>query len=365
MAVAVIGGGIFGALAALRLASAGVPVTLFERNADLMSGASFNNQNRLHLGFHYPRDDMTARQCLRGFELFRRAFADCILQGFPNAYFIAERGSKTSPSDFLTFCGRHGLQYEPVEPAAFRPRVQGVSLGVLTQEVVYDAGLVREAVRGRLSSSRVDLRLGHEVTAIRRGGDGFVLSLAGRRDEGFRAIVNCSYADINRLTLSLGHRVERRRFEYTAVAIVALACPPVGITVLDGGFMTLLPFGKTGQHLLYHVDHVVVASEEGTVLNSAWRDAATSPFATLDSERWFGKLIESCRAFVPDLGDARLTGFLHGPRMVLADRDDTDARPSFVTFHEPGYLTVFSGKIDCATWIADDVVADLASHGLL
>ena len=28
-----------------------------------MQGASLNNQNRLHLGYHYPRDLSTATQC--------------------------------------------------------------------------------------------------------------------------------------------------------------------------------------------------------------------------------------------------------------------------------------------------------------
>jgi hypothetical protein len=52
---------------------------------------------------------------------------------------------------------------------------------------------------------------------------------------------------------------------------------------------------------------------------------------------------------------------LQGPRMVLADREDTDARPSFVTLHEPGYMSVFSGKIDHCFWIAEEVKDRLTS----
>ena len=38
-----------------------------------MNGASSNNTNRLHLGYHYPRDLNTAQQCKKGFELFLKS----------------------------------------------------------------------------------------------------------------------------------------------------------------------------------------------------------------------------------------------------------------------------------------------------
>ena len=37
-------------------------------NSNFLIGASKNNQNRLHLGFHYPRDIKTVYQCIDGFE---------------------------------------------------------------------------------------------------------------------------------------------------------------------------------------------------------------------------------------------------------------------------------------------------------
>ena len=66
--VAVIGCGTFGASIALKLQREGHEVTVFERLDKPLAGASYNNQNRLHLGFHYPRDAETARQCIRGYE---------------------------------------------------------------------------------------------------------------------------------------------------------------------------------------------------------------------------------------------------------------------------------------------------------
>ena len=67
---AIIGGGIFGCLCAIELSKLGKKVILLEQKESLMNGASSNNTNRLHLGYHYPRDLNTAQQCKKGFELF-------------------------------------------------------------------------------------------------------------------------------------------------------------------------------------------------------------------------------------------------------------------------------------------------------
>ena len=62
----IIGGGIFGCLSAIELSKLGREVILIERMNNIMEGASSNNTNRLHLGYHYPRDLNTALQCKRG-----------------------------------------------------------------------------------------------------------------------------------------------------------------------------------------------------------------------------------------------------------------------------------------------------------
>ena len=35
---------------------------ILEQSNDILSGASTNNLNRVHYGYHYPRDDLTSRQ---------------------------------------------------------------------------------------------------------------------------------------------------------------------------------------------------------------------------------------------------------------------------------------------------------------
>ena len=360
MDIAVIGGGVFGVMTAIKLAEMGQTVSLFERRPALMQAASAN-ANRVHLGFHYPRDEETARQCLRGFRKFKEEFASAVLPELSNAYFIASEGSLTSSNDFLTFCSRIGLSYQNIELDGFQPSVTNVELGVMTDEVMYDAGILRRLMTERLRSSRIETCVRSEVIDISRAGkSGFEISIKDKGRACFDAVVNCCYADVNRLTARLGHRIETYQYEYTAVPIIEMDWPELtSITILDGAFMSLLPFGKAGQYLLYHVQHAVIAQDDGPLLDPAWLDPDTSPFASLNKQEWFETQLESCCRFIPALREGRLKGFVQGPRMVLAHREDTDARPSVVTQHERGYISVFSGKVDHCTWIAEEVASKL------
>ena len=148
--VAIVGCGIFGAMTAIRLAEIGIGVTIFDSNARPLQGASLNNQNRLHLGFHYPRDDETASQCIRGFDEFRSEFSDCILDNFDNAYFIATEGSLTSPDEYLRFCRKHQLDFKEIDPNLFNPIVN-VDLGITTNEVVYDSVILEKLITKNFS----------------------------------------------------------------------------------------------------------------------------------------------------------------------------------------------------------------------
>ena len=102
MRTAVVGGGVFGVMTAIRLAEAGHAITLYERLPDLLLGTS-RSGNRLHMGYHYPRDEPTVRQCLRGYERFKREFGEAILGELANTYFIASKGSLTS-ADSSSLC---------------------------------------------------------------------------------------------------------------------------------------------------------------------------------------------------------------------------------------------------------------------
>jgi glycine/D-amino acid oxidase-like deaminating enzyme len=363
--VAIIGCGMFGAEIALKARTCGLSVVVYEAKKDILSGASMNNQNRLHLGFHYPRDLETGKQSIRGFEAFKQKYAACIQGGFPNAYFIANRGSLTSPKAYQKFCGQLGVPYRRISAGDFPVAVRGADTGILCDEVVYDCTILRELVWQQLRRAGVDVVIGERVVNLVSVGERYRIESSSRPAVLADVVVNASYGDINRLTEQLGHPVTERLFEYTVVPIIRLDIPRVGITIMDGPFMTVLPHGRSDNFLLYNVEHTIVAKAISSQLELKWLRPESAPFASVDKMRYFEKMNEVCKEYVPALERAEVIGFLEGPRMVLARREYSDARPSIVTSYEDTYLTVFAGKIDHCMWVADDVCRRLKAKFML
>ena len=98
--VAIFGAGWYGCHLAASLLEKGLKVQIFEKNEKIFNEASKNNQNRLHLGFHYPRSSITRNQSKRGFQIFNLCYKEFIKKIDLNIYSIAEN---TSLIDFETF----------------------------------------------------------------------------------------------------------------------------------------------------------------------------------------------------------------------------------------------------------------------
>ena len=94
--IAIFGAGILGVCTALELADRGHRVSLFERNAEPLSEASFYNEGKLHLGFVYAADPSfrTAERMIRG----AARFMDVLGRWIPHA---ALRALPARPFDYV------------------------------------------------------------------------------------------------------------------------------------------------------------------------------------------------------------------------------------------------------------------------
>ena len=360
--IAIVGCGMFGAMTALKIAEKGLNVSIYDIHPKPLQGASLHNQNRLHLGFHYPRDEETALQCIQGFEDFRKEFKESILGDFNNAYFIAKEGSFTSPDEYLSFCNKLGLEYEIIDPLKFDPSIKNVDLGILCKEVVYDSQILSLIILERLKQGGIKPKFNNEVVKVEKDDEFFKLTSNDLSTEKFDVVINCSYADFNRLNNQILPSTDLYQYEYTMVPIVSWDREPVGITVMDGPFMTALPFGKTGNFLLYHVGHTVIDSHIGSFIPEEWRNNEFAPSSTMSLSDVFNNLKNSFIDFIPDVMNCEIQGFLETTRIVLANEESTDARPSIIKEVVPGFISVFTGKIDHCTWVAKDIAQMVSLH---
>ena len=101
MKIAIIGAGWFGCHLASELKNDGHSILLFEKEKDIFAGASGNNQNRLHLGYHYPRSYITREQSKKGFKLFKKNYPNFSNKIKKNLYGISN--TKENILDFPTY----------------------------------------------------------------------------------------------------------------------------------------------------------------------------------------------------------------------------------------------------------------------
>ena len=146
--IAIIGGGIFGSVIYIMLKKNGFDCTLFEKNKNLLSGASTNNLNRVHLGYHYPRDDQTAQQSRKGYLSFNKFFKKAIVNNFQNYYFIANK-SKVNFKKYLEFCKRNKLSFAPVNNLSFK--LNNIEGGIKVKEPIYDWNLIFKLTKSLIS----------------------------------------------------------------------------------------------------------------------------------------------------------------------------------------------------------------------
>ena len=82
MRILIIGAGWYGCHLATVLLKRGIYVYIVDKSNDFFQGSSSKNQNRLHLGYHYPRSDDTITECKEGYTQFCEQYANIIVK-FP------------------------------------------------------------------------------------------------------------------------------------------------------------------------------------------------------------------------------------------------------------------------------------------
>jgi hypothetical protein len=92
MEIAIIGGGWVGCHLAHKLKDTH-KITLYDKNKTLFSETSFNNQNRLHLGFHYSRNSKTRNLCVNTFNRFLKDYSFLTKELSKNLYCVPKNES--------------------------------------------------------------------------------------------------------------------------------------------------------------------------------------------------------------------------------------------------------------------------------
>lgn len=76
-------------------------ITLYEKNDEIFNGTSFNNQNRLHYGYHYARNYETRNLCKTTFYRFIKDYGFCVTDIDKNFYCVPKKLSLIDLNTYL------------------------------------------------------------------------------------------------------------------------------------------------------------------------------------------------------------------------------------------------------------------------
>jgi glycine/D-amino acid oxidase-like deaminating enzyme len=343
----IVGAGFFGARLALLLARQGCRVALLERGATICSRASWNNQARIHNGYHYPRSLSTARGSHEHYERFIREMSDCVFQSFEHIYAIPRDHSATNTSQFIRFCRLLDLEVRDAGRAA---------KALLNSDLVEDAFCVREAafdctavrrklLRSLLEEPRITLRTNEHCQSIAREGSTVTVAGTSRRWRG-RGVFIVAYAGINSILRSSGLEPLDLKAELAEVCLVKV--PPIlqgrGLTFMDGPFFSLMPFPAEKAHSLTHVRYTPKAS---------WHLHAhpADPYRMADAAgqtSGFAYMRADARRFVPAIAGTTHIRSLFEVKAIPNRNEADDGRPILLRRHcsDPLIVSVLGSKFD-------------------
>lgn len=349
--IAIIGGGIFGCTIFKNLTQKKFDVTLFEKGKDILKGATTNNLNRIHKGYHYPRDVETVNQSKLGYKLFKKSYPKAVLRNFKNYYCISNEG-KISFENYLNFCNQNNLKNKIISPKIFNLPNKNIDGILEVQEDIYDWDCLRNIIKSDIKKNKIgQIFLNHKVKKINKIGKNYLLKTKGKNIV-FDFVINCSFEGINNIS-PFKNKLEKKIYEHCFVFSFNNATwGRIGLALLDGNFFSILPMGFNKKYsLFYDVKMSVIKKKEYLKYP---KNFYTKINKSLLKDR-VKKINHKIKKYFPNQQLKPLKFFI-SPRVKLINVENTDKRISFVKNINENYLEVFSGKVDHAELISKEIL---------
>jgi L-2-hydroxyglutarate oxidase LhgO len=347
--VVVIGGGFYGSSIALQLKKYYSKVLVIEKEEDLMLRASLINQARVHNGYHYPRNLVTAYRSFVNFPLFTEEFDRCIVDDFTKLYAIARNGSKVNAFQFHEMCKGIGL---PIEKASQNYQklfnMDLIDEVFVVKEFAFDASILRDIMKERLAYAGIEVRYNTEVLAIEEKEDGVLLKILLNEMESISSkfVFNCTYSQINKLMKNSKLPLLPMKHELTEMALIQMPyeLQSIGVTVMDGPFFSAMPYPTRKLHSLSHVrytPHFNWVDKERFIDGDAY-------LKDTEIKSNYLYMLKDAQRYIPTISESRYIDSIYEVKTVLLQNEDDDGRP--ILYREnyglKNILNIMGGKID-------------------
>jgi len=349
----VIGGGFYGCLIALYLVrERGLSkVTILERENEILSRASLNNQARVHRGYHYPRSYTTAYRSGLNSPRFISDFSFAMNHDFCALYAIPKINSKITAKQFRKFCEQVDLTLDKPDPDLlkhFEKRL--IDEVFVVDEPVFDSVKIKDYLVQQIRDCGIEVETSIKAVEIQKDVNGLSIVTKSNFDIGTSIyscnyVMNCTYSGLSQFDGRFGGTTTRIKHEIVEIAVVDVPdeFKNLGITVMDGSFFSLIPFPQQRAHSLTHVRYTP---------HEDWIDSPDidpySVLASMDRSSRVDRMRRDASRYVPALADVRHIGSVFEVKTILLKNEIDDGRPILFEKHNdlPGFYSVLGGKID-------------------
>jgi len=393
--VAVLGGGLQGCCIALVLARRGVEVTLFDKNARLLSRAATANEGKIHLGYTYGADAglATARMMQRGalafapfLERYVGLTADQIQISSPCVYIVHRDSQRTRDETRDHIAAVHRLVAE--RAGGIRGNVYfGRDLGLAprewsdierdgvfdpamavaaftTQEVAVQPESIAEPIRKAIAREpHIALRLQETVLGVEEKGERLRVVTGSRMDpDDYDYVVNALWDGRLAIDATLGLKpahpwLHRVKYGVTFRLPEGMAPPPT-VTIVLGPFGDLVNYRDGTIYISWYPACMREISDD--LVPPDWPVLAEEP---VRSEILAGSIAGLSR-FLPllsriDVGDL-VEALVRGGAITAWGRSDIDdpqsglhRRSEIGILRHGRYYSIDPGKLTMAPYFAE------------
>lgn len=357
----VIGGGIFGAYAALYLAKRGMRICLIEKEAELLRKASIVNQARLHSGYHYPRSVATAIMSDDNKARFTAEHKDFINFQFDKYYAIDKYGSFTDGQQFERFCQYIGIECNRIKSHSLF-NFNRIEALYATKEYSFDPILIAKKYEKKLSEEKnITILTSAKVLTAEAQQGHWVIDLSTNQPfNQLRAaqVINATYAGSNAINRLFGVDDIQLMHEISEIAFVTSPqVKNIGLTVMDGPFGSIMPYGLSDLLSLSSVayTHHKVSYDNLPTFDCQQINTDCKPDFTSNCNTCFAKPASSYRKmlaqmqqyFADHVSFQYFSSFFTIKSKLKANFID-DGRPTEISMlhTNPNFYCIFAGKIN-------------------
>lgn len=356
----IIGSGMYGLYAANKSLDKNLKVLVLDIDEGPFSRGSYINQARLHNGYHYPRSYSTASKSAKYFERFYNDFKECINDEFIKIYAVASHYSWTNGEQFQRFSNELGVLCDEIDKKKyFNPL--SIDKAFHTLEYSFDPLLLKKKLYRETEQKGCEFMFSCKIKSITRLVDQEQFCI--ETDEGLKFysgyVLNASYAGTNQILNLLSYDEFSIKYELCEVILcnVSSNIKDVGLTVMDGPFFSVMPFGKTGYHSITTVSrtpHITCYDKLPAFECQKNREDCT-PHRTANCntckfqpESAFSEMKQIAKSYLRDDIEIEYVKSLFTLKPIIKASEIDDSRPTIVRqFSEkPDFYTVFSGKIN-------------------